>query len=280
MSTNGGERPKGRVGLRAFAARFWKQIVALGVVGAVVGYVVTLGLDEGSERIGGVLNGREAALVAEVLHPGDYQAETFYSPMYIVDSVPPEKAPVELLGLRDGEFYAWQRERGGTIGQEQTFRVVLRGRDTEPTIINGITASVIDRGDPASGWFTHRRGCGDVPVREALIDLDRDPPTITFSNVDPEAPADTRLTFTKQVTSEDVEVIDVVAKTTESLVHWRLEVLYIAGGERGTLIIDDDGEPFEVSALTPGRAEFYRSGIGPLEREPESDPGENGMPFC
>ncbi|WP_217915197.1 hypothetical protein [Miltoncostaea marina] len=271
----------GRGRVRTLARRFWKQAVALGVVAAVVGYVVPVALDEGSERIAGALD-RDAPIAAQVLQPGEYQTGTFFTPMYIVGDVPPEAAPADLLADgRDDEYYAWAREHDAVVGQEQTFRLVLRGRDERPVIVNGITATVVERLAPAAGWFTHRRGCGAVEVREARIDLDRDPPGIAFSDNIAEPPTTPRLDFTKRVTPDDVEVVDVVATTrSPTLVRWRLEVLYSAADGTGSVVVDDRGEPFEVSGLARGRAEFYRLSDGVLVREPGSDPGEDGLVFC
>ena len=99
----------------------------------------------------------DAPIIVQVRQPGEYQTNTFYTPMYIMDEVPPEDAPVELLkdGRRDDEFYGWQREHGGVIGQEQIFRVVLRGRDERPVIVNGITAEVVNHSQPRRRRMVH-----------------------------------------------------------------------------------------------------------------------------
>ena len=161
-------------------------------------------------------------------------------------------------------------------------RLILRGRGADPVIVNGIRARVLDRADPLEGWFTHDRGCGGVDVRNAVIDLDKDPPKIAFSGLVQKNPGKQTLALTLQVTSTDVEVIDVLAKTRRNDVKWELEILYSAAGESGVFTVRDGNEPFEVTALKGGRARFYRVDYPSprLVRESESDPASDGLHFC
>jgi hypothetical protein len=73
---------------------------------------------------------------------------------------------------------------------------MLRGRDEQPVIIDAIRPRVVERGEPLEGWFTHDRCCGGVEVRKAEIDLDPDPPSIAFSNVDQGEPTAEQLALT------------------------------------------------------------------------------------
>ena len=192
--------------------------------------------------------------------------------------------PVDVLEAGQSAFYDWARQNGGVPGQEQPFRLTLRGRTGEPVIIDAIRPVLVDRRDPLEGWFTHDRGCGGVEVRNARIDLDAESPTIVFTTPgsDAEAEPEEQLALTLQVTASDVEVIDVLAVTRRSDVRWRLEVLYSAANENGVLVVGDGARPFEVTALAAGRAQFYRRAFpaAKLVRERSGDPAAGGVSFC
>jgi hypothetical protein len=256
------------------------RTLALGalIVGAVVAYAVPRLLDKGGEALDEALN---APISVSVRHPGEYQTESFFSPMYLFSEVLPDDVPTNVLEEGGAAYYDWARQNGGVPGQEQALRITIRGRGPEPVIIDGIRARVLEMGEPLSGWFTHDRGCGGVDVRNAVIDLDEEPPSIAFSNVGDERPDEELLALTLSVTSSDVEVIDILAETRLSDVKWELEVLYSAAGEDGVFVVRDGGEPFEVTALTDGRARFYRMSFPPkLVRENLGDPSPSGMQFC
>ena len=259
--------------------RFWKVALTLGVIGAIVSYTVPRVLDRGSEAIGDAI-GSNAPLVATVRNPGEYQSLSFYTPMYLFTSAAPEDVPKAVLEDAP-EYYAWARQHGGVPGQEQPFRLTLRGRSDEPVIIDALRPRIVERAEPLAGWFTHERGCGAVDVREAQIDLDQDPPTIRFSDAAGQEPGKQQLALTLQVSPNDVEVIDVVAVTKESDVKWELDVLFTAADGTGVLSIRDGERPFEVTALRPSRARFYRRNFPPrLVRDADSDPSAQGMTFC
>ena len=201
--------------------------------------------------------------------------------MYLVTDAAPEDVPTSALEQGGAVYYEWARRNGAVPGQEQPLRISIRGRGPEPVIIDGIRARVLERDEPLPGWFTHDRGCGGVDVRNAVIDLDEEPPSVAFSNVDEEEPSKELLALTLRVTSSDVEVIDVLAETHRNHVKWELEVLYSAAGENGVFVVRDGDRPFEVTALRGGRAQFYRVDFPPrLVRASVGDPSVDGMQFC
>ena len=60
--------------------RAWKYAVALGVVGAVVGYGVPRILGGGSQLVEEAIHSN-APLTVTVRHPGEYQSLSFFTPM-------------------------------------------------------------------------------------------------------------------------------------------------------------------------------------------------------
>lgn len=232
--------------------------------------------------------GSDAALVATVRHPGEYQILSFYTPMYLFAALTPKDIPKSVLvGGKLPEYWAWARQNGGVPGQEQSFRLILRGRDEQPVIINALRPRIVERRSPLTGWFSHERGCGDVAVREARIDFDRDPPAIDLRVRGlPEEPARDQLPLTLQVSASDIEVIDVLAVTRRSDIRWELEVLYSAADDTGVLVVRDGDEPFEVTGLQRGLARYYRRDYRGeqlpvrLIRDREGDPSTEGLTQC
>jgi hypothetical protein len=145
-------------------------------------------------------------------------------------------------------------------------------------IIQSISPIIVQRSEALAGWFTSDRGCGGVDVREALISLDLDPPTIRFS--DGESQGEQRLALTLQVTRSDVEVIDVVATARTATVDWMLEIRYTVNGRSDVLRVDNNGTPFRVSGLVNGRAQAYQLLDGKLQRAKWLDPTESGAGMC
>jgi hypothetical protein len=254
---------------------------ALWLGAAALAATISYGVPRLLEKGGKALN-TNAPLLVSVQLPGEYQTDSFFTPMYLFEDLTPTSIPANVVKAGGADYYEWARQHGGVPGQEQPMRLILRGRSADPVIVNGIRARVLDRADPLQGWFTHDRGCGGVDIRNAVIDLDQDPPKIAFTGLVQENPGKETLALTLQVTSTDVEVIDVLAKTRRNDVKWELEILYSAAGESGVFTVRDGNEPFEVTALKGGRARFYRVDYPSprLVRESQGDPKSDGMHFC
>lgn len=273
-------------GFRGFLNRFWKLALTLGIVGAIVSYTVPRVLDRGGEAVREAI-GSDAPLLVTVRQPGEYESLSFFTPMYLFPSLAPKDVPRNvLIGDRLPEYWAWARQNGAVPGQEQPLRLTLRGRNDEPVIIDALRPRVVERAQPLAGWFSHERGCGEVEVRKARIDLDSDPPSIGFSDGFTKESGEQQLPLTLQVSSSDVEVVDVLAVTKSADVKWELDVLYSAAGDTGVLVVRDGNEPFEVTALRPGLARYFRREFrgaqapSRLVRDREGDPSDEGKTFC
>ena len=167
--------------------------------------------------------------------------------------------PLDILEGSPSNFASWARRQGGVRAQEDAFRIVLRGREESPVIVNGLSARVLTTRTPPSGWFNGWDGCGAaVDTRLVEIDLNRKPPSTTWYNkngekIDP---------LTLQVSATDQEVIDVYAYTSRVEVEWVLEVSYTSAGKDGVLRIDDHGKPFVLTALDNAVGYVYSGGPG------------------
>jgi hypothetical protein len=100
-----------------------------------------------------------------------------------------------------------------------------------------------------------------LPLRKFLIDLDQDVPEPV-----PEGPARHRASlmdayhvgtpdFPYTVSPHDPENFEVMAYTDRSDVQWRLALDWTCRGKTGTVIIDNNGQPFRVAQPPPRASE-------------------------
>jgi hypothetical protein len=81
-----------------------------------------------------------------------------------------------------------------------------------------------------------------LPLRRFLVDLDRDVPEAV--------PAQEGFPYT--VSPYDPERFQVMAYTDRHDVGWRLALDWVCGERTGTVVVDDGGQPFRVSAVPTG----------------------------
>ena len=246
----------------------WATLGALGVLSAIGGYYVP-----GILKSGGEVVTNRAPLDYDVA-PGREGTPNFVFPT----SSEPSSVPLDILEGSPMNFASWARRQGGVRTQEDAFRIVLRGREESPVIVNGLTAHVLSTRTPRSGWFNGWDGCGAaVDTRQVHFELERKPPSATWydkngEEIDP---------LTLQVSATEHEVIDVFAYTFREEVEWVLEVSYTSAGKDGILRIDDHGKPFVLTALGNAVGYLYAGGPAGLERDPELDrPAREGELVC
>jgi hypothetical protein len=236
----------------------WAALGALGVLSAIGGYYVP-----GMLKSGGEVVTNRAPLDYDIA-PGREGTPNFVFPA----SSAPSGVPLDILEGSPTNFASWAGRQGGVRAQEDAFRIVLRGREESPVIVNGLAARVLATRTPRSGWFNGWEGCGAaVDTRQVHIDLNRKPPSTTWYDKDGEKIDP----LTLQVSVTDHEVIDVYAYTSRVEVEWVLEVSYTSAGKDGILRIDDHGKPFRLTALDNAVGYLYAGGPAGLERDPDLD---------
>jgi hypothetical protein len=139
-------------------------------------------------------------------------------------------------------FHTWATDRGGVRAEDVELSFVARSDKPEDTLITGVRVVVLDREAPLTGtWFALDAG-GDPPNRIIYADLDSTPPTVTRSP---------GWDYPLSISSDDQEIFTVVASTQECHCRWRAEIDAITPeGEQVTIVVDDDGDPFEVTATS------------------------------
>jgi hypothetical protein len=249
-------------------AWIWTALGTLGVLGAIGGYYVP-----GILKSGGEVVTNRAPLDYDLVLARDTD------PNYVFPaSSNPSSVPLDRLQGTMTNFSQWAMQHDGVIAEDQAVRVVLRGREPSPVIVNGLAARIISTQKPRSGWFNAWEGCGGVvDTREVHIDLSRNPPSTTWYDKDGNEVSP----LTLQVNSTDHEVIDLFAHTAREEVQWVLEVSYTSAGKDGVLRIDDHGKPFVITALDNAVGYQYYEGLTGLERSPDLDRlAQRSEPVC
>ena len=236
-------RPLGRMrGLVATWPRRIGALVGSSALAWAVGTYVPKLLDEGTKAAGlgpGVLAVdvvTDVDLIDDTKHP--------HVPEFVI-----AKPIEEIEPPPNGEFeegrYAWAHAQGGVDALESLIRFVVRGETAEPVVLMGLRVEIVERGPPLAGTLVSYFGLGaPAAVRFFEIDLDAERPRARFIGDDER---ETTL-FPYRVSSSELEIFDVVARSLRSDVSWRLRLDYVAKGEQGTTTIDDHGKPFRTTA--------------------------------
>lgn len=187
------------------------------------------------------------------------------------DSASELKPPtVEWRDLEYGDelqaFSDWAYENGGIVAGSQTIEIIVRGSSSTPVILRDLRI-VATRSDPLEGTIVLDLGAGGlVHPRYAAIDLDASPPVIDKLSLNDDPQQTDGWDFPLSVSVDDPEVFMLDAFTERHYVEWRAQFFYEIGGRLEMLTIDDNGEPFRLSAL-PKRVDYseiltYTPGVG------------------
>lgn len=153
-------------------------------------------------------------------------------------------SPDEARAAQRGSW-GWAADHGGVVGSPQIIRLQVRGKGDEEVSTTRIAARIVRRSAPVEGWFVVAGGGRDAEeIRLAKIDLDSPDPSVLYYTSIYEGESKT-LSLT--VTRVDAEQIEIVARTTRDMVDWEAEVFY-SGLDDGSVVADDDGKPFRVTA--------------------------------
>lgn len=113
--------------------------------------------------------------------------------------------------------------------------ITVEARTTRAVVLRGLRPVVVSRRPPRRACVEVRMG-GFVTPRPFTADFDSDRPRLTALRRD----------FPFKVSADDPEQFHFTPHVSTSEVGWRLELDWLVAGVRGTTVIDDDGEPFEM----------------------------------
>ncbi|MFE9622573.1 helix-turn-helix domain-containing protein [Streptomyces sp. NPDC006527] len=159
---------------------------------------------------------------------------------YLIDDEPGRVAPPPL----EQDAPAWVAAHGAVSSGQQYLELTVQGTGDETVVVESLKVRTLGKRSPLA-WNDFAMGypgvgCGgDVPKHRFTVALDAARPALV-----PEAGQDH---FPFKVSESDPEVYYVSADASAYDVRWVLELSWSSGSRRGTLTIDDDGEPFRTS---------------------------------
>ncbi|NUK10672.1 helix-turn-helix domain-containing protein [Streptomyces lunaelactis] len=165
------------------------------------------------------------------------------------DAVPPPPAPQDNRG--------WARALGGVDGGHMQLQLTATGKSADSVVLNAVHVRVVGRNAPLD-WkaYSMGDGCGSGVTPQTFdVDLDAAHPLVkpvAGQNGDTVVPAKD---FPYKVASNDPQVLNLDVHTEGHDISWYLELDWSSGDRRGTVRVDDGGEPFRTSAIE-GRTEY------------------------
>jgi len=245
--TKGGSKPKAKkkkAGADEGPASVWQR-PATWIVGLVIVAIEELavgGIRTGISNLFDVVTGKQPVQVVAVpdtLRP-DY---VLTSPREEISGFPRSQADF------DG-FAAWARSKGAVDANATAVQVTITGRTSAAVVLTALRVRVLERGQPLEGINVTLPTAGPILVRGFSVDLDASPPMVEPRLEDVEMLGEdaTPITFPFRVSSTEPEVFHIEARTTRCDCTWVAELFWTAGGEQGSTIIDDGGEPFRTTS--------------------------------
>ncbi len=176
---------------------------------------------------------------------------------YLIDRPAAEVPPPPVA--QDAE--PWARRLGAVHGDSAIVEATVRTAQPGTVVVEAVHIRVDERRPPLK-WpvFDMSLGCGGALTPATFaVDLDAERPVARpvagfdgDTGTDLPAPA---LPFA--VTAEEPLALRVEAAAGTCDCSWSVELEWSSGAERGTLVIDDGGEPFRTSGGGPGATHLY-----------------------
>ncbi|MET9957369.1 helix-turn-helix transcriptional regulator [Streptomyces sp. NPDC006339] len=166
---------------------------------------------------------------------------------YVLDQrpghVPPPPPPQDTRG--------WARALGGIDGGHMQLQLTVTGHTQEPVVLTALHVRVVERGTPLDRpAYSMGDGCGSG-VTPQTFDVDLDAPRpylkpVAGQDGDRVVPAKD---FPYKVATGDPQVLNLDVHTEEYAASWYLELQWSSGEKKGTVRVDDGGEPFRTTAI-------------------------------
>lgn len=162
------------------------------------------------------------------------------------------------------DYRSWARALDGVDAGDLRLQLTATGKTRESVVITAVHVRITGRTEPLA-WnaYSMGEGCGSGITPQTFdVDLDKPRPVlrpVAGQQGDITVPA---TDFPYKVASNDPQVFNLRLHTDSHDVRWHVEVDWSSGDRRGTLRIDDAGEPFRTSALAGRPLHEYRPDLG------------------
>jgi hypothetical protein len=143
---------------------------------------------------------------------------------------------------------------GGINVSKLTLRLTLEGRRREQIQIVDIRPTALRRSEPSDGTFFDLPPQGFNPSLEMGMDLDQLTPVARL--IDSEGRMRQPFFESGAISLKDREQDEVIIRLTTSRynVSFKLAITYKIGGDERSVVIDDQGRPFRLTAVRCDRA--------------------------
>lgn len=259
--------------------RWFHYIFITAIITGLGSLVVALASKPLEKQIDALLE--DPPLTVRVIGPSEYipKANPITSAL-----VPDTLAKIEDLPNLKPEPEIWYRDSFtlSDIGAEQLMvRLEFRTPSAGQVIIERIEVDIVERSAPKVGWYIGEGGCGMAMVNSAVLDLDKTPVALSRwaqtvyredGTIEQRQAPDGAYFF---VTNTDTEILELDAYSRKDYVAFRLIVHYSAPNGAGQVVVDNNGLPFQISAVSNARAYRPDWPNQTLRRNPGWDGGIN-----
>ncbi|MFF3894496.1 helix-turn-helix domain-containing protein [Streptomyces sp. NPDC001812] len=202
----------------------------------------------------------EDGAIAPTVAVNPYKWEGPCSQHYLIDRKPEQVPPPP--GEPDAR--GWVTALGGVAGGQQMLALTVQGTGRATVVLEELHVRVVEKSAPLA-WndFTMGVGCGgDVETAAFGVDLDAGRPVLS--------PRAGQRDFPYKVSESDPEVFYVFADARAHHVSWYLELAWSSGDRRGTVRVDDHGNPFRTSGNAGRPAYTHPLGSSEWGRDEEN----------
>ncbi|AYN33774.1 XRE family transcriptional regulator [Streptomyces albus] len=136
----------------------------------------------------------------------------------------------------------WAAAYGAVSSDEQRVALTVQGTGKDTVVLEALHVRVISSGAPLA-WndYAMAVGCGGrVVPKEFGLDLDKSSPAVVAQGSQGD--------FPYKVSESDPEVFYINARSKAHDVRWEMSLEWSSGSRRGTVRIDNRGQPFRTSA--------------------------------
>lgn len=211
-------------------------------------------------------------LTARVLLASEFQTDRNPVTSTLVPLDGPTPAELGADSVEGANWYrtTWDWSDVATLTHD--IRLELRTTLPQQVLIESITPRILTRTEPTTGWYIADGGCGMMMLRLGRINLDDPAPVLRMVN-----PFEEDTPSQIFVTDSDTEVLQIYATTRKHYVEWVLELAYSAPDGRGTITIDNNGEPFRLTSGIGSQVYVPDWETKDFKRRPDWD---NGIVMC
>lgn len=196
----------------------------------------------------------DALTAADPGPPISYSLEEEGNECGSVTYLPDSKVKSTLNQGPPTDWHSFQHQEGAAFASNDIIQVAIQGESARTVTLTGIRFDV-ERSTRHDGALFSAPCGGGINARGLVVDVESSPPEVVSSSEElegsiesggmPDSPT-SPITFPWTVSLTDPLLLYVVAKADFCDCRWSAEIPWVSGGQRGTIEIDNHGEPFRV----------------------------------